>query len=158
MLGKEKNKYNVILYTNSEMSPSPLVHHNAKELIHFPVDDIDHYEYHSLTAPTPKDIKNALISSEDKENLICACHAGVSRSSATAYLVGSKKWGPEAGLDVLQKDKHFPNRLIVWIGSKILNLPAIWDKFVEWQKHHRHLDPSQNGNWPPASLVNKIVF
>jgi len=157
VLSQEPGKYNVILYTNSDMSVLPVVRHRAKTWTHLPVDDVDHFEYRSYCAPKPEDIKNALAFSEDKEDLICACHAGISRSSATAYLIGSKKLGAESGLNILQ-EQHYPNRLIVWMGAKILQNPLVWDKFVDWQKHNRQLDPSQNGGWPPSSVVNKIVF
>jgi predicted protein tyrosine phosphatase len=120
-------------------------------MIHLAVDDIDiEREGRRHIAPTLEHIEKALEWSKGRDKLISCCHAGVSRSSAMAYLLACRECGPGTVLSVLRPHKHWPNRLIVHLGSQILNDPLIWQTFVEWQKKETGFDPSQNGSWPIA--------
>src|SRR5581483_10118958 len=43
-------------------------------------------------APKKEHVENILDWAMDKEKIVCACHAGQSRSSAAAYLIACKLW------------------------------------------------------------------
>jgi hypothetical protein len=108
--------------------------------------------------PTARNIKEALAWSEGKTELIVACHAGISRSSATAYVIASRVLGPKDALGILEQGHHWPNRLIVYLGSKLLKDDKIWDEFVNWQKTYNYLDPSQNNAWPTQEVKSQIYW
>lgn len=158
LMNAEPKQHDVLHYTNADMGPVQEVKDNAKDWFHIAADDIDHYSYRMHFPPTAKNIADALKWSEGKKDLIVACHAGISRSSATAYLIAARELGPEWALDILEKGYHWPNRLIVYIGSKLLKNDKVWDKFVEWQKTHNHMDPSQNNTWPHQEVKSQIYW
>jgi predicted protein tyrosine phosphatase len=140
--GDNYRQYDVILFTNSGREVPPMIRTHAKNLIHFSRDDVDHDdERRGWSAMKEEDVKKLLEFAKDKERLICCCHAGVSRSSASAYIVASQEWGPEAALTVLRPFKHWPNRLIIHLGSIVLGDRKVWDMFVKWQKDNTGVDP-----------------
>jgi predicted protein tyrosine phosphatase len=152
-----KKEYAVIQYTPSPRHVSPFVLTEATEYVHLPVDDMDHYEFKQHNPPDAKDVKACLDFGRDKRKLVVSCSAGISRSSATAYLIASEAFGPGKALNLLQ-NKHQPNRLIVYIGSKLLGEETIWTKYVDWMRKWQYLDPSQDGKWPSSKLISEIGF
>ena len=84
--------------------------------------------------PTMKDIKEILewALDRDTENLLVACRAGISRSSATAFLIERMKKGPEEAIKVLDINKHTPNRLIIKHGAALLSEPKIRDEIEQY--------------------------
>lgn len=155
-LKKNSKEYDVVHITNFGWEALPVVKTHAKDFIHLPFDDIDHFQYKELIPPKYKDVEKMLEWSKGRENIICSCHAGISRSAACAYLIMALEQEAEVALDILEKYKHYPNRLIVYMGAKILNNPKIWDCFKEWQIKYGFLDPSNNGSWPNEELKTKM--
>ncbi len=135
-------EFDVVLYTNSNYEVPRSFETHSKDLIHFPIDDIDRPTTTKI-GPNLDHIGQLLDWAKDKERIVCCCHAGVSRSSATAYLLAAREWGAETGLSVLTR-KHWPNRLIVYLGSVVLNNPDIWNTFVKWHTKERNRDPSKD--------------
>lgn len=154
----EPKKHDVLHYTNSGDPPTREVIEHSKSWHHIPADDLDNYNFKNYIPPTAKDVAGALAWSFGKDELIVACHAGISRSSSTAYLIASRAMGATAALDILEKGYHWPNRLIVYMGSKILKNDKIWEEFVNWQKTHNYMDPSQNNAWPSKELREQIYW
>ena len=158
LLPEESKKHVVIYYTNSEYPEYPFVKNHAINSLHMPIEDIDHYEFKYVRPIVAEDVQRFLDFSDGYNELVVACQAGVSRSSATAYLIGAKKWGPIAALELLQPAYHYPNRLIVYIGSKLLGNNDIWQKYIDWMKNWCGLDPSQSHGWPKIEMVEKMGF
>lgn len=154
----EPKKHDVLHYTNAHSPPTQEVKDFAVDWFHIPADDLDHYRLKMYFPPTAKNISDALEWSKNKTELIVACHAGISRSSATAYIIASRALGPESALDILEKGHHWPNRLIVYLGSKLLKNDKIWEIFVEWQKTCNYIDPSQNNAWPTEEVKAQIYW
>lgn len=154
----EPNRHDVIHYTNSESPPLQEVKDHAKSWFHIPADDIDYYGLRNYFPPTAKNVKDALAWSEGKTELIVACHAGISRSSATAYLIAARVMGAKDALSILEENHHWPNRLIVYLGSNLLKNGQIWYEYVNWQKSYNHIDPSQNNTWPSEELKSQIYW
>lgn len=149
---KDKSRYrklDVILYTNSDYPPPRVIETRARRLLHFSVDDYDHQK-EGYIIPSVDTVKDFLEWSVDKDEILCVCHAGISRSSSTAYVIGCSKLGPTKALEFLMPQRHWPNRLIVWYGSKLLDDPKIWQEFVEWQKKFSGLDPEADFHFPEA--------
>jgi predicted protein tyrosine phosphatase len=70
--------------------------------------------------PQPKHIWEALNWASDKQDIYVACRAGVSRSSAIAYLIACTRMTPEQAVLILDPDRHIPNELLIKHGSRIL--------------------------------------
>lgn len=87
-------------------------------------DDIQ-FAIKGYTAPDEGKIKDILEWSRNKNNLLVHCNAGISRSSAIAYLIACTQKEPAEAIKVLDPAMHWPNRLIVEIGSKVLGNPEI---------------------------------
>lgn len=84
--------------------------------------------------PTKEDVEKILAWSELRsEPFVIACAAGVSRSSATAYLIAYQKTKSiDEALAILNPDRHNPNALIVKYGSDILNNPELYERYLNW--------------------------
>lgn len=77
-------------------------------------------------------IRQAIEWAKDKDDLIVACAAGISRSSAIAYLVGCSKADPEEAIKILDLKEHQPNQLVIYRGIKVLGNKKIEDVFQKW--------------------------
>jgi predicted protein tyrosine phosphatase len=143
--GENYRQYDVVLFTNSNKSAPRIIETHAKDLIHFAKDDCDQdSEKYGWKAMTEDDVRKLLDWTKDRERIICCCHAGVSRSSATAYVLACREWGPEAALTVLRPFKHWPNRLIVHLGAIVLGDRKVWEMFRKWQLDNTGVDPRQD--------------
>jgi predicted protein tyrosine phosphatase len=81
----------------------------------------------------PTQIEQALAFAKDKTELIVACQAGISRSSAIAYAIKTKEVGAITALEILDPYVHQPNGLVVKLASKILNQPDMVDLINIWK-------------------------
>ena len=88
----------------------------------------------NVIIPTAGHIQEALNWAGDKKDLIVCCHAGVSRSTAIAYLIACKYNfdDPYQAIKILDRRAHYPNNLMVKMGSELLNNPQIWNAYQEW--------------------------
>jgi predicted protein tyrosine phosphatase len=81
-------------------------------------------------------VQQALAWAERRDKLLIACHAGISRSAALAFLIACTDRPPEQALNLLDPEKHRPNDLVVMLGSNILGNRQIWDTFLGWCRRH----------------------
>jgi len=81
-------------------------------------------------------VQKGIAWAEGRDKLLIACHAGVSRSAAFAFLIACKDRPTEQALRILDPAKHRPNDLVVMLGSKALGDRRIWDTFLEWCRKH----------------------
>lgn len=81
--------------------------------------------------PQEEHIREILEWAKDRPgDLHVTCRAGISRSSAVAYLIACTRMAPEEAVKVLDPARHMPNELILKIGSKLIGphiLPPIND-------------------------------
>lgn len=75
------------------------------------------------TLATKEDINKALKFAEGKDDIIVACAAGISRSSAIAYTIARTRASKEEALKIIDINKHWPNRHIISLAEEILKLP-----------------------------------
>jgi len=67
-------------------------------------------------------VSAALEFAKGAPNVAVHCTAGVSRSSAMAFLVACQMTGdPEEAVKVLDMKSHFPNESIVLLGERLLD-------------------------------------
>jgi predicted protein tyrosine phosphatase len=115
---------------NSPVDDSEL---NCKSIIKLFFDDI-FYRYEETTyqkLAKKEDIKAALEFSKDKNNILVHCGAGISRSSAIAYIILSTTMLPSKAIEKLSFENHYPNEHIVKLGAKILSNKEIITSFEE---------------------------
>jgi predicted protein tyrosine phosphatase len=67
-----------------------------------------------------------------------SCHAGVSRSSALAYVVRCRDWSPGEAIRVLTPGWHRPNELVVRLGAELLRDPAVYATYAAWMGQGAH--------------------
>lgn len=143
LLDKRQN-LDAIIITNYGIPLPEWIIPQVKTFLHLDFDDIT-YALRSYVLPKKENIQLAFDFSEEKESIVVACHArfpaGISRSSAIAYLIACKEWGIDKALTILDRNIHYPNALIVKLGSEILKDKNIWDKFCEWQLEHTDFHP-----------------
>lgn len=96
--------------------------------------------FHDISIPrgdmipaTKEDVQKALDFAKGKEKILVTCQAGVSRSSAIAYLVAASEVGAKEAFSVLNPEVHMPNSLIVRHGAFILGDPDIMDMMDRWK-------------------------
>jgi predicted protein tyrosine phosphatase len=93
-------------------------------------DDVSHMKYKMMgyTPPEQSDIEDILnwVKVVQPKNLMVHCWAGVSRSSATAYVIACTIMEPEEAIKLLIPGKHIPNEMIIEYGASILNNRNIW--------------------------------
>lgn len=105
----------------------------AKNCLCLKFEDIEHERVGYDTAKEDH-IRQAIEWAKDKDKLIVACRAGISRSSAIAYLVASSKFGPQEAVKILNMEIHQPNRLVVSLGAKVLGSDRINEVLDDWMK------------------------
>jgi len=81
-------------------------------------------------------VQKGIAWAEGREKLLIACHAGISRSAAFAFLIACTDRPPDQALSILDPWKHRPNDLVVLLGAMALGNPRIWETFLEWCRRH----------------------
>ncbi len=94
-------------------------------------------EKHGLHYPERGHIETALDYAKDKQELLIHCSAGVSRSSAVAYLLACRRVGPTKALRVLDSSLHWPNNRVVRLGAEIMGNPEIEQAIKKWKDEHK---------------------
>ena len=104
--------------------------HLAKTMIVRRFDDI-WVEEEGKVLPTKEDVETIIRHVQEiyPSNLIVHCYAGVSRSTAIAYLLACLEKEPDDAIKMLNPMIHYPNELIVKLGSEILNNPRILEVY-----------------------------
>jgi len=137
-------KYNVVFITNPDdpfyrPEMHDLVLHGKKTLvckfvdIEFERDDrLNPFIMDLDNGPQKPHIEAILEFIKDKDDLLVCCHAGCSRSSATAFVILCSQIEPKEAIKILEQ-KHDPNRLVVKYGSQILNKPEMITLIDEWK-------------------------
>ncbi len=72
---------------------------------------------------TKDEIAEALKFAEGKEDLIVACAAGISRSSALAYVIARSTMFRSDAMAILNPARHWPNRHILRLGEELVKRP-----------------------------------
>jgi predicted protein tyrosine phosphatase len=81
--------------------------------------------------PSREDIKIIIdwVRTEYPRDLMVHCYAGVSRSSAVAYVLACIEKDPAEAINMLNPMIHSPNERIVELGADILNKPEIVEAY-----------------------------
>lgn len=104
-------------------------------------DDVWLPEHERLGYVLPKKeiIEEALMWAKNKGPFIVHCKAGISRSSAVAYLIACLFAPPEKAIKVLNQFIHSPNELIVKFGAEILENEEIVKELVKFENEGKKM-------------------
>lgn len=90
-------------------------------------DDIA--EYGRL--PNTNDIEQILHFCNNEYPVTVHCHAGISRSSASAYLIGYMRSGDiKQAYGLLNYKLHSPNKLIIKLGEEVLGNDKLYSEYL----------------------------
>lgn len=102
-----------------------------RRLLHLEFDDHTTAR-RGIVIATAEDVQRALDWSVGHQRLVVCCHAGISRSSALAYVIACRDHPPEVALGVLTRRWHLPNELIVRLGASVLGKPEVYSAMAAW--------------------------
>lgn len=104
----------------------------------------DHADPRNNTSPNAEHVKRIVEWGTGRDDVLCHCRFGRSRSSAAAYLIACANDGVEQAIRVVSTRKHRPNSLMVKLGAELLNCD-VWDAFdakydgFPWLARHKEL-------------------
>jgi predicted protein tyrosine phosphatase len=131
LLASAPGRYDLLLITNPGVGPPAGVPALARRMLHLEFDDCV-APRRKRRLPTAEDVRQALEWAEQSADLVVACHAGVSRSAALAYVIRCRDWSPRRALQILNRGRHRPNALIVRLGAELLDDPRVYDTYAAW--------------------------
>ena len=132
-LSQRPNQLDAIIITDPNWSLPSYVPTLAHAYLHMRF--VDTTDASNPDCPTIEHVQEMLDWARGREKLLICCHAGVSRSSATALLVASSVVGVDQGIGVLVPGWHHPNRLILRHGDVLLGMP-IYEAYLKWVQKH----------------------
>lgn len=125
-LSENPGEHDVIMISGPDnffgIEKSDTIIKNAKSYKLLAFDDVPVVRK-GMQEPQRKHIEEALEFAKGKERLIVCCQAGISRSSAISYVLKTAEVGEFNALEVLDPKVHYPNPLIVKLGSEVLDRP-----------------------------------
>ena len=100
------------------------------------IEEFDDIEFPDgkLKIVTKANIDRILIWAKGKKNIAVHCTAGISRSSAVAYLIACSRMPASEAIKVLNPNIHSPNALVILSGINILRDRSIYDQYKKWLK------------------------
>lgn len=103
-------------------------------------DDI-RFPQEGFTIPAKEHVMRILKWAVDKEHIAVHCTAGISRSSAIAYVIACQKSSPKEALKILDPMKHGPNHLILKLGMEVLGDKTVMSEYMFWfDRTYGHLE------------------
>jgi len=131
----EPYKWNVISIRDSKQGNAPIddVIGLCRDVLILRFDDVQEKEPGDYVFPTIEDVRTALDWARGRTSILVHCHAGVSRSSAIAYLIACDMVGPEKAISILNPHIHFPNSLLVSFGAEILKDSMVSSVCETWK-------------------------
>ena len=92
---------------------------------------------HRVCFPQREHLEAVLEYAEGKSPLLVHCAAGISRSSAVAYVIACNRVSPQEALGVLSPKLHWPNDRIVRLGADLLGNPEMVSAMTAWRENAR---------------------
>ena len=136
LLSSKKTLYNIVSIRSSDLPESEYkvfeeFNDHYKDIIVEIFDDIES-PWKGQKVVMPEQIAGILKWAKGKDNIVVHCTAGISRSSAMAYLIACTRIPPSEAVKILKTDSHYPNDLVVYYGAKILEDDSIYKEYSIW--------------------------
>jgi hypothetical protein len=151
LLSSDPGRYDLLLITNPGVGPPEGVPPLARRVLHLQFEDFVSPRP-GARLPAAEDVRLALEWSARGGDLVVSCHAGVSRSSALAYVVRCRDWSPWEAIRVLTPGWHRPNDLVVRLGAELLRDRAVYDTYAAWMGEDgpSPVPPTTRSSRPPG--------
>ena len=122
---QEPGKWSVISIRGPEDGVIPIDNHTdlCADVLVVEFDDVwkqMHEDRGWGKLATPEQLTEILKWAEGKENILVHCFAGICRSSAVAFLIGSQAEGPESAMRFMSTKLHTPNEWVIRLGAHLL--------------------------------------
>lgn len=145
LISRKKTNLNIVSIRSSKMPEDvyevfALFPKNFKSIIMEEFDDIESPE-DVFIVPEEEHVSRILDWAKDKNNIAVHCTAGVSRSSAIAYLIACSKMPPSEAIKVLDWNYHSPNDLVILHGIKLLGNYSIYTEYIKWRQQADNHEP-----------------
>lgn len=154
LAGSKEKKHDVIMISSPDdffaIPGSNTIPQLARNCLQLAFHDISVMR-EGYVPPNEDHVKQALDFAKGKDELIVACQAGISRSSAIAYVLKVAEVGAIDALEVLDPDVHQPNLLVVKAGAKVLNRPDMVELALIW--HNKAIEREAERNIHPHNLL-----
>ena len=154
LAGTKEKKHDVIMISTPDdffaIPGSNTIPELARNCLKLPFNDISVVR-EGYVAPSEDHVRQALEFAKGKDELIVACQAGISRSSAIAYVIKAAEVGPIEALEVLDPDVHQPNLLVIKAAAKVLNRPDMVELMLIW--HNKAIEREAERNVHPHNLL-----
>lgn len=128
--------YSIVSIRNSDLPESSYAvfkkYRRNFRNIHVAVFDDIEYPQDGLAIVEPEQIELILAWSGNRRNIAVHCTAGISRSSAIAYLIACTRMPASEAIGILDPDRHCPNDLVIYHGVKILNDTLVYEEYIKW--------------------------
>jgi predicted protein tyrosine phosphatase len=134
-LANRPGEFHCLVITDSDYAFPEEIRLWCDHVLHLAFDDASFpSSFHKLADLAT--VQKGIAWAKGRDKLLIACHAGISRSAAFAFLIACTDRLPEQALGVLDPAKHRPNDLVVMLGSKALGSRRIWETFLDWCRKH----------------------
>ena len=138
LLEQEPGAWDAIVVLDTGLSPTDFVAQHARQHLYLRFDDVV-ADVEGKRRATLEDVRSALDFAPQSENLMVCCRAGQSRSAALAFLICHQRLGADAARGLLDPERHIPNSLVVELGARLVDDPAVLQTFAEWQAANKHV-------------------
>ena len=136
ILSESPNQLDIIFITSPDapfaVAGADSIPGLAREICEIRFHDVSQQIAH-LNPPDRHHVQKALDFAKGRDKLIVACQAGISRSSATAYVIQASEVGSKEALKILDPAVHNPNAAVIRHGSVILDDPEMIWIVNEWK-------------------------
>lgn len=141
LLEHEPSQWDTLVVLDSGKQATNFVKDHARSYLYLRFDDIEEPREHK-EVPNKAQLEQGLAFAKGKNKLLISCRAGQGRSVGLAYLISCREHGVQQGLELLNPTRHKPNRLVIAIGAKLLEMPEALVYYDEWRRRHGHIQLS----------------
>ena len=138
LLERQPRQWHVLAVLDARVKPTDFLESAALSHAYLTFDDVEQAAL-DKRPPTEAWVTQGLEFAESKDPLLVCCRAGRGRSVALAYLICWRAHGAAEAIALLDPTRHRPNRLVIAIGSSLLNDPEILEQFDAWRQRHAHV-------------------
>jgi predicted protein tyrosine phosphatase len=125
-------QYDVIIVSNRADDYPLDLHEVCNDVLKLTFHDVDHDES-PYRMPQLEDVQRGLEWARGRSKIISACQAGISRSSALAFLCKLQECGDvQEAATVWRMGYHWPNKRIIELGAQLLQQPQALDVYARF--------------------------
>jgi predicted protein tyrosine phosphatase len=138
LLEREPRRWHALVMLDSDQQETDFVAERALSHLFLRFDDIEEPRDHKHLPSKPL-LRDALQFARGKDKLLVSCRAGRGRSVAVAYTIACQQLGVAEAVRLLDPTRHRPNRLVVRLGSELLEDASGLAEFERWRRDNANV-------------------